>query len=382
MENFRTLDSSIISLIILGFIYYNTRNRLEKVFASYKLFLALVLTNMCLIILEIGSWAFDGLPGSYFMLANRIFNLILFIANPAAGTIWNLYVHHQVKYDEKRVNRLKYILFALFLVNSVLSITSFYTGWFFKIDSENIYSRGSFYWVHSMYDYILLLYPIGYIFKNRNIIEKKYYHSLLVFSIPITIGASLQIAFYGWSLTWSGMAVSILTIYFNIQNKSLNTDYLTNVYNRRLLDSYLKMKIKNSKQDKSFSAILIDLNGFKNINDTFGHDVGDEAIKDAAQIIKSSLGRDDFVARYGGDEFFIIINSNDKFILENIVKNLKNNVDKFNQCSEKPYKLSFAMGYAVYNSKNNMDSDEFFKYIDEKMYIDKSYRKSKYQFIN
>lgn len=377
MENLKTLDSSILSLIILGFIFYNSRNRSENLFVSHKIFLALVLTNMFLIIFDLGSWAFDGLPGNHFILVNKLINLMLYIVNPVVGILWNFYIHYQVNYDENRVNRLKYILFTLFLINGVLAITSICTGWFFRIDSNNIYSRGSLYWVHIMFAYILLLYSISYIFKHRKIIEKKYYHSMLVFVIPITIGASIQIAFYGWALAWSGMTISMLIIYFNIQNRNLNTDYLTGVYNRRLLDSYLKIKIKRSKQDKSFSAILVDLDGFKKINDTFGHDVGDEAIKDAAQIIRSSLGRDDFVARYGGDEFFIIINSSDQYILENTVKTLKNNVYKFNQYSAKPYKLSFAVGYAVYDSKGKMNSDDFFKYIDEQMYIDKSYRKRK-----
>jgi diguanylate cyclase (GGDEF)-like protein len=202
-------------------------------------------------------------------------------------------------------------------------------------------------------------------------IEKRYYYSMLVFILPIALGATLQILFYGWALAWAGMMVSLLIIYFNIQDSSLNTDYLTGVYNRRQLDKYLEISIKNCTENKTFSALLIDLNGFKKINDTFGHDIGDEAIKAAAQIIKKSLRRDDFVARYGGDEFFAILDNSDISILETAVARLKSNVNTFNQNSGKGYRLSFAIGYTVYDYKLRMKSDDFFKHIDTLMYYNK-----------
>ncbi|WP_207726528.1 GGDEF domain-containing protein [Anaerocolumna chitinilytica] len=165
--------------------------------------------------------------------------------------------------------------------------------------------------------------------------------------------------------------MSLLIIYINIQDSSLDTDYLTGVYNRRQLDKYLNIRIKNSNELKTFSAMLIDLDGFKKINDTFGHDTGDEAIKEAAQIIRNSLRRDDFVARYGGDEFFVILDSSDEHILETAVERMKSNVDKFNCNSDKEYKLSFAIGSAVYDYERRMKSDDFFRYIDTLMYNNK-----------
>lgn len=371
MENFKTLDSSTVALIILVFIYYNARNRLEKVFISNRIFLGLVQTNIFLILSDIGAWVFDGLPGIHFLLLNKIFNLLLFVVEPVTGTLWVLYVCYQIKHNEKRIERLKHVLSTLFIINGVMSIVSLHTGWFFYVNSSNVYSRGNLYLVHILYCYILLIYSMYYVYKHKRMIEKRYYYSMLVFILPITLGATIQIIFYGWALAWTGMMVSLLIIYFNIQDASLDTDYLTGLYNRRQLDKYLRIKIKNSTEIKTFSALLIDLDGFKKINDTFGHDIGDEAIKDAAQIIKKSLRRDDFVARYGGDEFFVILDSSDKNILEAAVARLKRNADEFNQNSEKGYKLSFAIGYAVYDYRLRMKSDDFFKYIDTLMYSNK-----------
>jgi diguanylate cyclase (GGDEF)-like protein len=376
MENFKTLDSSILSLIILAFIYGNARNKLENVFTSHRIFLAMVQTNIVLILSDIGAWIFDGLTGHYYyLLLNKVFNLSLFVVEPITGTLWILYILYQVKHNEKQLKTLKYVLVTLFTINGVISIASLHTGWFFYVSNNNVYSRGSIYLIHIVYCYILLIYSMYYVYKHRKIIEKRYYYSMLVFILPITVGATIQIIFFGWALAWSGMTVSLLIIYFNIQDNSLNTDYLTGVFNRRQLDNYLRIKIKNSTEAKTFSAILIDLDGFKKINDTYGHDVGDEAIKNAAQIIKCSLRRDDFVARYGGDEFFVILDSGDKAALEAAVTRLKSDVVKFNRASEKQYKLSFAIGHAVYDYKSKMKSDDFFKYVDSLMYSNKAYRR-------
>jgi diguanylate cyclase (GGDEF)-like protein len=371
MDNFKTIDSSALSLIILIFIYYNARNKLEKIFISYRIFLGLVLTNILLIFSDVGAWVFDGLPGVQFLLLNKVFNLMLFVIEPIAGTLWVLYVSYHIKENEKQLRFFKYILPILFVINGVMSIASLHTGWFFYVDSNNIYSRGNLYLIHIFYCYILLIYSMYYVFKHRKRIEKRYYLSMLVFILPITVGATIQILFYGWALAWSGMMVSLLIIYFNIQDSSLNTDYLTGVYNRRQLDKYLEVKIKNAKEHETFSALLIDLDGFKVINDTFGHDIGDEAIKNAADIIKKSIKRNDFVARYGGDEFFVILESGDARILETTVARLKSNVEKFNQESQKVYKLSVTIGYAVYDYKLRMKADDFFKYIDALMYSNK-----------
>lgn len=371
MENFKTLDSSILSLIILVFIYYNARNRLERVFTSNRIFLGLVQANIFLILSDIGARVFDGLSGIHFLLLNKIFNLLLFVVEPVTGTLWVLYVCYQIKHNEKCIERLKYVLATLFMINGVMSIASLHTGWFFYVNSSNVYYRGNLYLLHIIYCYILLIYSMCYVYKHRRKIEKRYYYSMLVFILPITLGATIQIIFYGWALAWTGMMVSLLIIYFNIQDASLDTDYLTGLYNRRQLDKYLRIKIKNSTEIKTFSALLIDLDGFKKINDTFGHDIGDEAIKDAAQIIKKSLRRDDFVARYGGDEFFVLLDSSDQNILEATVARLKRNLDEFNQDSKKVYKLSFAIGYAVYDYKLMMKPDDFFKYIDTLMYSNK-----------
>ena len=171
------------------------------------------------------------------------------------------------------------------------------------------------------------------------------------------------------------MLFRYLIIYLNVQNRGLSTDYLTGIYNRRQFESYAKERIKNSSEGKSFSAISIDLDAFKRINDTFGHGVGDEALKDAVDIIKKSIRRNDFVARVGGDEFIVLLDFSNEELLENTVYRIINNAEIFNNENKKPYSISFSIGCATYNPHSKMGMDAFFSHIDKLMYEEKRRKK-------
>ncbi|SDH79807.1 GGDEF domain-containing protein [Desulfosporosinus hippei] len=371
MVTLKTLDSSIISFIILVLIYINVYNRSEKVFMHYRLFIYMIQANMVLIIVDILAWVFNGLPGTLNLISNTGFNLLLYILVPVAPSLWVIYANFHIFRDEKRIFKATRVLVAFIVINAVISVMSLFTGWFFIVDTGNIYHRGEYFWVHVVYCYLLLVYSFFYVLINRSLIEKRHYYSLLLFFIPQTIGTSIQMLCYGVTYNWTGMMLSLLIIYFNIQDRGLNTDYLTGVYNRRQLDGYINGKIRNSADGKSFSAILIDLNDFKSINDKFGHETGDQALKDTVGILRKSLRLNDFVARFGGDEFVVIMDINNRELLKQAVNRIRSNIEEFNESSIKPYKLSFSMGYDIYDCNSKMKSDDFFNHIDTLMYNNK-----------
>ena len=270
-----TIDVSVVSLIILLFIFANAYRRSEKPNIPDRLFLYLVIANMALIVIDILGWVFNGLAGSANLFLNTGFNLLLYISVPLAPSIWVLYVHCQVYQDCDKIKRAYPVLMIFFLINAAISVASLFTGWFFYVDAQNIYHRGDLFWIHLGYNYALIAYSIIFLLKNRRSLEKKYFVLLLVFYIPQIIGMLIQSFYYGVSYNWAGMAISLLLIYLNIQSRSLNTDYLTGAYNRRQLDQYAKAKLRNVTNGQSFSAMMFDLDGFKKINDCLGHDVGD-----------------------------------------------------------------------------------------------------------
>lgn len=118
----------------------------------------------------------------------------------------------------------------------------------------------------------------------------------------------------------------INTLYFMYkkQEHRANQDELTGLYNSRYLKTELVKRIQNKEQ---FSLIMLDVNKFKEINDTYGHVAGDEALKTFSNILKKSFRETDIVARYGGDEFCILldsVNQSNEFI--NSIKERLNDV--------------------------------------------------------
>jgi diguanylate cyclase (GGDEF)-like protein len=272
------------------------------------------------------------------------------------------------------------LLYPLGIINAVFAVTlviSQFFGLYYYIDSDNIYHRGPFFLIPAFIVILLILVASMIIIKNRRNLGKKSFISLIFFAIPPFIGVILQIAFYGTSFVLNSVVLSLLVIFLNIQNHSMYTDYLTGVSNRKKLDAYLKKKITLGAREKAFSAILVDINNFKYINDTYGHIMGDNALETAAKLLKSCIRSSDFIARYGGDEFCIVLDIADKSDLEVLVCRTNNCIEKYNSTSSNPYKLEFSMGYAIYDYKSHKSAEEFLKLIDMLMYENKQANKNK-----
>lgn len=101
-------------------------------------------------------------------------------------------------------------------------------------------------------------------------------------------------------------------------------DALTGLPNRLLLDSQLKHAIRNAdRNNKRLALMFIDLDNFKDINDSYGHDFGDRVLLKSMKLIKKCLREGDIVARHGGDEFLLILeNFSDKMAVDNIAKKI------------------------------------------------------------
>jgi diguanylate cyclase (GGDEF)-like protein len=365
------ISINVFSLIILAFIFANTYNRAEHSLVQHRMFTALLCNLALLLVFDSLTYFFDGRPGELNRHLNCTFTALMYLFVPVLLSLWVLYTDYQIFHDEKRFRRLAWPLIVYMTMDAAMIVASIFTGWYFSFDSMNLYHRGPFLAIHTISCYIFLLYTLIFIIANRKRMDRNHFISLLLFAAPGALGALMQCFVLGMSLTWSSMTLSILMIYVNIQDKRLNTDYLTGAYNRRLLDSYVEDKVKSTARGKTFSAILIDLDDFKLINDNFGHDAGDEALLAAVSLLKSCLRHGDLISRYGGDEFLIILDIGTRAVLEETVQRLRHSFERFNQSSAKPYVLKFSTGYDVYSLESGMDPERFIKHVDTLMYENK-----------
>lgn len=163
--------------------------------------------------------------------------------------------------------------------------------------------------------------------------------------------------------------IEILELFDEIKNKA-NKDYLTGLFNRRyLFDVGAKAYNENKLNNKLFGVAIIDIDNFKMINDTYGHDVGDIAIKEVSKILNKNITSNAIISRLGGEEFCICFynrSENEIFdLLEYIRKEFENNQIKVNDLI---LKYTISIGVTLDFGKN---FDDMIRIADEYLYIAK-----------
>lgn len=366
---------NVYSIVIIGIIYFQSIKQDDKDTLQYKLYINLLQITILLLCLDIFS-RFDGTSYSFYPIVNRVSNFFVFLLNLWLPSVWVLYVHDQVFQNERKTRQLIKPICIVNGINAVLVFLSLFFGWFYRIDSKNVYHRGPLFVVSAFVIIGLLIFAsvIGLI--NFRKITRNHLFALVFFAVPPLVGVILQTIFYGISLVLIGVVISILIVFLNIQNHSMYIDYLTKVNNRKKLDLYLKEKINMSTPNKTFSAIMIDLDNFKFINDSYGHDMGDRALQSLVRLLERILKSRDFIARFGGDEFFVVLDVTDELQLERIVQRIHKAVEKQNEFNNEPFRLGLSMGYAVYDYNSHMEMEEFQRKLDLLMYQNKQYKKN------
>ncbi len=142
------------------------------------------------------------------------------------------------------------------------------------------------------------------------------------------------------------------------------SDKLTGLKNRVYMEK--KFDALNAKADMNYSIIMGDLNGLKLTNDTFGHKEGDRLISKIGSILTSACSKDDIIARWGGDEFIILIINKENMYVSNLIQSIKN---KCEQITEFSFKISIALGSA--EKGQMMSTEAVMNLAEERMYRSK-----------
>lgn len=164
------------------------------------------------------------------------------------------------------------------------------------------------------------------------------------------------------------LEIKKVLLYETVERLSV-TDSLTGVYVRRYFFERFNEELQRSKSYKlTFAFIMIDIDNFKNCNDTYGHLVGDVVLKEAARIMKENVREIDLIARYGGEEFAIVLPETGlegaKLAAERIRKRVEDHI--FRAYDEK-LKLTISAGIAIY--PNDADhASEIVERADEALY--------------
>ncbi len=155
----------------------------------------------------------------------------------------------------------------------------------------------------------------------------------------------------------------------NRELKNLVThDELTGVYNRRYVKYQLKSSLKEKKEfDIQFGLLFIDIDYFKRINDTFGHDIGDQVLKLVSKTIAQNIRSGDFIGRWGGEEFIVLLRNMDNYKLKKIAEKLRILVQKSRlYVDNEIVSVTISIGASLHQGEEELDS--WIKRADKLMY--------------
>ena len=281
------------------------------------------------------------------------------------------------------------ILNVVILFNTLIQLVSFFTGWMTKVDEKHYYHHGPLYNIYiGEYVIVLLLVIILFLNYGKNFRKQNRLSIYLVMVFMLVgiimqegLGKDVRTAYL--AMTIGATLMFIHSTEYSLQKKDdelleqriqIKTDALTGLLSRyaynNALDKY------TTDMPESLVAFSIDINGLKRVNDTLGHEAGDELICGAAACIKNVFDEVGSCYRTGGDEFIVLASMSKKEAvkcvqdIEKLTKNWTGSlVDS----------LALSVGYAVLEEHKDCNCSELIQVADKQMYMakDEYYRTTK-----
>ena len=148
-------------------------------------------------------------------------------------------------------------------------------------------------------------------------------------------------------------------------------DALTGLYNRRGFLTLAEDAI-SLMENLNYHILFIDLDKMKQINDEYGHNMGDNALQEASKILKSSFREGDIISRYGGDEFIVFVSDVGNEVIDKIKGRIDRNIKLLNESKKFRYTLALTVGHSRYNLDKKESLKQVIERADEDMYSKKN----------
>ncbi len=265
---------------------------------------------------------------------------------------------------------------------TVLTLCTLKGKFFFYIDADGLYQKGPYYMLMMPFVYCYIIFIAIHVLWMWP--QKRYYalreklkmvSSFVVF--PVLAG-TIQIFTPGISVICFGVTIGVIQAFTGVLETRITIDELTQINNRTKLMQYLENRFENRGRnlEKNLYFIIMDLNDFKEINDTYGHIEGDEALKQIAAVLKLSMSSyHGILAGFGGDEF-CIAGEMTELEMENLKIQIYDDLKESNQNSQKPYKIEMCMGCAKLTSDIRTIPD-LINQADKELYQQKKQKKGR-----
>lgn len=359
MEYIIGFQLNIYGTLVMLLLFFIIKYRLKVPTFRKSILLHLTFFTIVALILEPISWIFDGLavPGGF--IVGYLSNFLIILLAPVIAGFFMVYVDYFIFKSKIRIRKRIYYMHPTILTFILLIINIFHPIYFSVSTDTNVYVGGNFIWVQYVLLSLAYVYLLIYIAVYNNKIEK-YVRNIFAFFLLVPIlGMIIQVLITSVFFAWTSIAFSIFVMYVFLESTSGAIDYLTKLYSRQSYESYMDLLMENNI---SFGVLYLDLNSFKEINDTFGHIIGDKVLIEFGNLLKKALSPNKMIARLGGDEFISVLENSldiDKAILK-LKASLKSSA------LELVRNLTFSYGYSEFSER--VPIDKIYYVVDREMY--------------
>jgi len=368
-------DIYFFSIIIVSITLYSTYKNTKYKNITDKIFALLGLIIIITLIAEMFGWLIDKTNFPNAIWLNFFINTILYAITPLNPLLLTVY-YNSIIFTYTKYTKIWLLFLVPIIINFILVFLNFFNRIYFYVDESNTFHRTNLFYIMDIICYSYALFYILYPFINRKHIKRTDFFVFLVLGLFPVLGGILQSIYYGIGLIWPMVSITYLGYHLIIQQSVITKDYLTGIRNRGSLDFELEnMIIATKTKAMSFWGLMFDLDYFKKVNDIYGHNEGDILLKEFSTILSNTFRRSECIARFGGDEFMVLIQNCDSLDINNLLDRLKENINTFNETTKKPWHIAYSCGVLDFTPQSTFDHQSFYKEIDRQLYINKNRNK-------
>ncbi len=370
MQTAYQVQNIAVGLFLLALIFVNLLHHGIRRKHSQSTFLAMLTVNALLLVLDFCIVSLSGKTDAFSRGALPVTVVVYYMLGPVLAALMVLYLYHLIRREQTPKPAFLFALLLPAALNALFSLVSLKGGFTFSIAEGNVYERGAYFALMPAICYCYMAFYLATLwYKRASMLKKEFY--LLLFSALLPMAAGLTESFFdSLNVVWLTFSLAFLLLYISMQNIQVYTDYLTGLYNRRKFDAALESYFSSGSKRQRLCGVMVDIDRFKQINDHYGHDMGDSVLKTVAEILRRSARRKDLVARIGGDEFAILF-SGTGFTTADVHRNILLGLKALNERGVYPFEISLSIGSETCGVRSYMTQREFYKRLDTNMYEQK-----------
>lgn len=357
-----------LTVLMMCYLLSCRRKNRESLHTEDKVYDGIAKVNILGAVAETISFLVDGKSFIGCRQLNYISNSLCFIGTVSMGLLWCLYVNLRIYRNFKKISEKMAVVMIPWMIEVIMVLGNLIKpGIMFKVSADNVYQRTGGALAGYITLVIYLAYSLYMVYHSRKQGVNLSYFPVFYFVCICFAGVLIQLVFYGVTSSWLITAVTLIFTQMQSYAENIYMDELSGLYNRRYLKAVLA-KRKNTDAN-SLYGIMMDVNDFKYINDSFGHSMGDKAISTMGNILFKSIPDAGIAIRYAGDEFIVLLTGADKACVLATINEINKNISRFNDSKAEPFELSVSMGYAEFGKDDN--AEVFLRNMDDKMYEEK-----------